>query len=815
MAKARYHLFIIVAIAILYFAPNIRSGGVLIPLDLLYHLGPYSASIPPELSSVKNPQLSDLVTMVYPWMEFFRAAEEPLPLWNPYSFCGSPLIGSAQTGLLFPLSWIYRLLPIGIASLCVAIGKLVLCGVFAYLFYRRVGLHPAASLLGGVILMLSGKVVMWLGYPGAFAICTMPFLFWTLEGFICLQRRVDAAWVAVGFGLLFLGSQPQFGFVIGLAGGIYFLFRARAGKRTLPGLYLMFAAAALLGFLIASPQILPFQEYLRESAAYRLRGSFGWKHYPWFTLVSWIFPRFFGDWREGIFWGFSSFIGESVYIGGIALLFSCVGLFTSKRAPSHTGILAVFGFGLLGLYVIPVQRLYQGIPLLGNVDNDKLTVLVVFGLCYFAAVGLDRLVNAHGSAWAVYRAWHWASLLWIILAVAVAIYFRDAVRDLSLQRFEIREAAIHLAFLIFASVLLFAGGKTRITSVGAGYMMVLLAAAELFRVWTGYYPSYPAKYLLPHSTSVDFLRQNAAGSRIFGLDGFIPPETSILFGLQDVRGLEGLTPYRYYRILDKIDPGAHDLLSRLRAMAPAAGRWSPGKLFIESLDHYLNATDPKLISALQKLDYWSNDISRIDHPGILSILGVRFLIAPVGNSIPERAGFRLAHSSDAQVWQNPSCLPRAFVAIHPVFAEGDEAALQAISAGDFEFQRRAVITLNKESDFRGSQTGGLPPRLIPAEIEEYSPHSVKITAESPGEGWLVLSDLYYPGWRATVDGSAAEIYPGNYMCRAVRLTQGKHTVVFHYFPWTFYLGVCLAAAALIVIIAVMVSGGREGRTPPR
>ena len=804
MTNVRYHLLVIVAIAITYFAPNIKEGGVLLPLDLLYHLSPYSASIPPELQSVRNPQLADHVTMVYPWIQYFRAAEEPFPLWNPYSFCGSPLAGSAQTGLMFPLSWIYRFLPIGSALLCVAIGKLAFCGVFAFLFYRKAGLHPAASLLGGVALMLSGKIVMWLGYPGAYAICAMPFLFWAIERLAISHRNTDAVLVAIGYGLLFLGSQPQFGFVIGLAGGIYFLFRARHGTRPLLRLYLMFAAAALLGFFLAAPQILTFQEYLRESAAYRLRGSFGWKHYPWYTLVSWIFPRFFGDWRVGIFWGFSSFIGESVYIGGIALLFGCVGFLPSKEVPSHSGIIAVFGFGLLGLYVIPVQRFYQRIPLLANIDNDKLTLPVVFGLCYFAAVGLDRLTSARWSARAVVRAWHWALLVWIILAVSVTVYFRDAIRELGFRQFELREAGIHLSFLILASVLLLTWRKANLSAAFVGYAMVLIMAADLFRVWINYYPSYPEKYMLPHSASVDFLRQHSERSRIFGLEGFVPPETSVLFGLQDVRGLEGLTPYRYYLVLEKIDPGVHDLLSRLKAMAPAEGHWSPGRLFVESLSHYLNATDPKMISALRKLDYWSNDISRIEHPGILSILGVRYMIGPAGNSLPASAGFRIAHSSDAWVWENPKCLPRAFVALSPVFAEDDETALETISADEFEFQQRAVIT-RKKSDLLPDQPEGRQPRLIPAVIEEYRPHTVKITTDSPEDGYLILSDLYYPGWRATVDGSRAEICPGNFMFRAVRVDRGRHTIVFRYLPWTFYLGLLLALFALIVIIAVAVS----------
>ncbi len=799
MPRTQIFLLIVAVLAVLYFLPNLLTGGVLFPLDILYHTGPYASSAPEQLSHVRNPQLADLVTMIYPWTDFFRSAEERLPLWNPYSFCGSPLIGSGQTGLLFPLSWIYRVLPIGAASLFVAVGKLIFCGTFGFLFFRRVGFHQIAALLGAIGFMLSGKTVMWLGYPGAFAICTMPFLFWAIETFVVTRRRSSAAWVAVGYGLLFLASQPQFGFVIGMASAIYFVVRAGSGGPSGLRLYLLFTGAALLGFCLAAPQILPFQEYLRESAAFRLRGSFGWKRYPWFTFASWIFPRFFGDWREGIFWGFSSFIGESVYIGGIPLLFAVTGAVLARKSRSCLAAASVFAFGFMGLYLPPVQWIYQRVPLLANLDNDKLTVLVVFGLAFFAASGLDILLSDASRSRALFRIWHGTALLWILFLSVCFLYFHEAIRELRLERFELREAAIHLFFLLLASGVMLLWVDKRLTPVPAGWLIVMLTAADLFRVWINYYPSYPVEYLHPRSSSVAFLQQNAAGARIFGINGFVPPETSILYRLRDVRGVEGLTPYRYYRILEKVDPGIHDALARFQAMIPKGRGWSASTLFMASLKPYLESTDPKLIAALRKLDYWSDDIARIERPWILSVLGVKYLIGPAGSPLPAEAGFRVAHVSDAEVWENPTCLPRTFICSQALIASDDEQALEMISARDFEFQQRAVITAGDRPP--GSGEDSKKPGLLAAKITKESPHRIEIEADSPGEGWLILADLFYPGWYASVDGSESTIYPANYMFRAVRLAPGRHTVVFYYRPPTFYWGTLLALIAVSITIS--------------
>ena len=65
----------------------------------------------------------------------------------------------------------------------------------------------------------------------------------------------------------------------------------------------------------------------------------------------------------------------------------------------------------------------------------------------------------------------------------------------------------------------------------------------------------------------------------------------------------------------------------------------------------------------------------------------------------------------------------------------------------------------------------------------------------------MLNDLYFPGWRATIDGLAADIYLANYMFRAVRLSPGKHTIIFRYFPLSFYGGLGLALIGLLIIVA--------------
>src|SRR5262249_37298478 len=85
----------------------------------------------------------------------------------------------------------------------------------------------------------------------------------------------------------------------------------------------------------------------------------------------------------------------------------------------------------------------------------------------------------------------------------------------------------------------------------------------------------------------------------------------------------------------------------------------------------------------------------------------------------------------------------------------------------------------------------------------------EIQVRVPRASTLVLTDIYYPGWTATVDGTPAVILRVNYLLRAVAVGAGAHVVVFQYRPTPFYLGVWLALAATVGMIAALFLSGRK------
>ncbi|MDP3057630.1 MAG: YfhO family protein [bacterium] len=89
-----------------------------------------------------------------------------------------------------------------------------------------------------------------------------------------------------------------------------------------------------------------------------------------------------------------------------------------------------------------------------------------------------------------------------------------------------------------------------------------------------------------------------------------------------------------------------------------------------------------------------------------------------------------------------------------------------------------------------------------AEIIEYKPDYIEIKTDSIENGILFLSEIYYPGWEAYVDGVKTEIYQADYMFRSIKLPSGNHTIKFTYNPKIFKTG---AAISIISLFSTIIS----------
>jgi uncharacterized membrane protein YfhO len=87
-----------------------------------------------------------------------------------------------------------------------------------------------------------------------------------------------------------------------------------------------------------------------------------------------------------------------------------------------------------------------------------------------------------------------------------------------------------------------------------------------------------------------------------------------------------------------------------------------------------------------------------------------------------------------------------------------------------------------------------------------------IDVAAPRDGYLVLTDAYYPGWIATVDGQSAEIERANIMFRAVRIPAGQHRMEMRYQPQSLALGLLISIGTAVFLVGVWLSVRRRNRS---
>ena len=180
------------------------------------------------------------------------------------------------------------------------------------------------------------------------------------------------------------------------------------------------------------------------------------------------------------------------------------------------------------------------------------------------------------------------------------------------------------------------------------------------------------------------------------------------------------------------------------------------------------------------------------------------------------------------IYENHAALPRALVVGQTVTVQPDEWALVHLLRRGFDPRRQVLLESPDANEGLPSSRSSLPRMVrvahasesVPAQpsaavdsatVEQYGTDRVVIRATSARGGHLVLTDSYYPGWRAWLDGQEVPIEQANYLFRAVALPSGEHLVEFRFWPTTVYLGGLVSLVTWVVIAGLATVGLRGCR----
>jgi hypothetical protein len=685
-----------------------------------------------------------------------------------------PFVAAMHGDIFYYPSFLLRLIfPTDVAMSLTFALHLFLAGLFTYLFLRRAGVSYFAALIGGVAYMLGGNVAGFAspGHDGKLYVSTLlPLaLYFLLAG---IRDAKPWAWgaLAITVGLAVLSPHPQLLQYMLLTTGAFALFVARAtpsldGPKLDRQLALRRLGLALLavviGGAIGAIQYLPVREYTAWSPragglGYDVATSYS---LPIEEIVNFLIPQFTG--LLDAYWGRNGIHLHSEYLGAVVLVLVGAAYFGRQASMRSfvwfwTGALIVSLLWALGgstpFYLI-VDALVPGTKFFRA--PSTILYVVAFSVAMLAAVGVERVLTK-----SITRRY---AIGWLIAGIVIALLgLSGALTNLALavgsvrgpEMIESNASALALgavrsfAFITLTVGLLFGYASGRIRSVALGWALTAVAAVDLWTIARHYWMWMdPARVIYASDPAIDYVTRQAEPGRVLALPlggsaGVRDPEITgdglMVHRVRSVLGYHGNHLARYSQLLDE-ENGFRRVLDR-------------------SVWRLLNVR--YLLTTL--------DLTTVQDTGVTQLFGgtPRKLAGPA----------RTAAGTTVYLFALPGDNPAAWVT--PVIMKAsDTQTLPTVL--DPRFDTRRVALFDTSAAVTGEAITSLPePLPIAARVTRYDPGLIEVELDRPAPrgAALVVSENYYPGWQATVDGKAAAVGRADFVLSGVALPEGARHV---------------------------------------
>jgi hypothetical protein len=766
---------------------------------------------------------SDLVTLHLPSRTFLaRSLHETgeLPLWSPFNFGGMPFIHDPQVSAFYPAHWpLLWLSPDsqGAAMSWLVAMHVILAGLAMYAYARHRTLGQFGAFVAALGYMFGGKWMLHLlagGHYNMIPLAWLPFVLLFLERAIAGRGCMNAILAAVFFAFVILGAYPYLTLYSGIFVAAWTFCtapltpvpspRRRAENAVEVGRWLLFGAiTAVLAAALASIQLWPSLEaapYASRSSGITvsanmvldgLRSIVGlvgppltdepnaWENraaigIPWLALAL-CGMRLAGAARRGELYVTIALILFA--LGGSALVQWLPG-FRLFRLPSRMILIAALPLALWAGRAAQALSDDEKAPALFRMLLVKTTQYVVILVLIFGTV---LYVSRHDIAIRFHLYWP------ITLLVSVPGL-------LWLTRRNTLATAPQRALLVSILVL---------DAWALSWQLVSTRPqGEL------YAPGESVRYLQAHGGALgrvlDFNPAKASAN-----DTPLWPGLPAVLGVEPVRGFNPIDVKRYKEFLqfiadDEKPLGAIDQMytGPLLGTFPIKNQSLADLLGIRYLLQpqalSLDATVP---TGRAKEDWPLAE--RDPRPSSFNFVSV----APGGRD----CGFHELPPYD--LYESRTVMPRAF-AVPEAGNLPSQNILRALKETDF--RKRVLLENYRSIDPRNEIAHAGFDR--PVKMLSYQPNKIQLSIGTGPAGYLVLTDVWFPGWICEIDGRPTPVYRANYLFRGVELPAEARQVEFRFEPesyrWGRLISVLAACGTLLLgVCGVLAIPLRQGRRP--
>ena len=753
---------------------------------------------------------TDAVTQYIPWYSFLgdQLRSGNVPGWNPYQLSGTPFAADPLSGWTYlPAMVFFTLSPLVSAAKVYLFFHPLLAGIGAYALARNLRINVAGALFVAVAYEYVGyiyvrntccfayvSVLAWLPFAilGAeLAIRSRSWLqrglWWAMSGLAISQ--ILAAWLGQGsyYALLALGGYVAYRTLLFPPENIRGLWGRVSGAA-------MHGSSVLLsGFGLAAASLLPRLEY---NALSNLAGGYpdkdpllesGWSITDWEKLF--VSPGFF-------------------YAGSATLALALAAPFVgrAKHAVPYFAVLAVSALTLSGTGFTPVHSLLYLLPSFESLQpHYPQRSLLVFYLAVALLAGAT--VSSLGEQ--VRRKPY---LLALPVLAAIFLATRSTV-ELPLEEVEKSEDAglweEPLPSLLENGVALLPGSLLVLVLV-----LLLVTAYALiphrFRILRGLAAVFLvlAVFTDLYSAGRVVLENNGGGQTA---DQIVEADLSTYYEPTEATKLlrpNGEEQSRFFAYSPGLRYQRKFMESRVRALEaenrPTALRVQSTQIYhavhLARYDEYLETMNG------ETQNYHSANVlpEGLDSP-LLDLLNTRHIVTPAnppgpsaGNLESLKGDYPTVYKDDqVKVLKNEEALPRAWI-VHSARQTKPKETLELLDSGEVDPRETALL---EEKPPRLERSSNASADRISFEV--YEPDKMKLDVSTEARGLLVLSEVYYPAWKAYVDGESVSLYRANYLFRGVPIPEGEHTVELRYESASLRLGIAISLFTTLVCIVLV------------
>ena len=714
------------------------------------------------------------------------------PLWDPFIHGGMPFMEGIHGDVFYIPSFIfYMIFGVNYAWGFLLALHVFFAGFFMYLFLKELDIRGKVAFLGGLMYMMA-PILLSLVYAGhngkIFVIALTPLLFYLYQKASKTGKIIFYLLLPFAFFLVITSPHMQLGYFLFVPFGIYVIIdivqRWKADKALPVKSIAMFALAVALGAMLSMVQFLAPYQYLKKYSMRTTRSEQGkgfeystsWSMH-WEEAAADFFPEFCGDNISGqkqTYWGRNAFKLNSEHFGILAIFLSVFGVSLWKRPKKwffFWTALITFFFALGD--ATPLFNLFYILPGIKSFRAPSLiSFMTGFSAITLGIMGLESILESKKEDKQIKKTWRiftyisigYSAVVFLLLVLQMGFFkmwfaifgYTPEQQKLETLRQSLDNITIGAVISLVLVWALYGLLRLHLEKKAKSNMVVALLGVMTFI----YFWSFDSRYIVPtdprqyleKTPVVDFLKSKQAEGpfRVFELPQTLPDYYLAYHGFEEL----SLTMLHGNQLAD-----------------------------------------------YEKLAGNRGNVHGLVHQSVQDLLNARYLVSR--QALPYQRFKEVANLGNLRVYENLTALPRAFGVYRYSVIPDEDRIISTIYDTTFDYRSRILLENAPPNNLTITNDSTKVP-ITPARVYDNTNSSFNVDVAMAENGFLFLSENYYPAWKAYENGQLLTTLQADVAFRAIPLAGGNHTIVCRFENETFNATFNLSRITMLILVILII-----------